>query len=85
MERSGQLAHSIAAVGQKGDVLSRKNALRLEYGAQPPLGLFVDPAHEGKDFGGSLLRDAFAGDYLKASVAARWSIATSDVTTVEGP
>ena len=50
---------------------------------QPALGFLIDSAHQSKHLGGALFRDALAGNDLKAAIATRRPIATSDVATVQ--
>ena len=56
-----ELAHGVAAIGEKGDLLVQLVALRLEHFEQAPFGFLVKGLHEGK---------ALAGDRLLGLLAA---------------
>jgi len=55
-----QLAHRIAAVGEKGHLLIHLHALGFEHLKHAPLGLGIVAMHKGKTLRGSFGRDTFA-------------------------
>ena len=61
-----QFAHRIAPVGEKGDLLAGNDPLRLKHFVQAALRLPIHSAHQGKDLGGALRRDALARQYFEA-------------------
>ena len=69
-----KLAHRVAAIGEKHDLLVELMPLRLEHLEQPPFGFLVIGLHEGKAFAGHRLfglltpregQQTFPGNHLE--------------------
>ena len=74
-----QVAHGVAAIGEKGDLLIQLHALALEHLEETPFGLVVIRLYETKAFTGSFLWNGFAHDHFKMSL---FVIPLSNVTAI---
>ena len=72
-----EVAHGVAAIGEKGDLLVELVALRLEHLEEPAFGFLVIGLHEGKTLAGDRLlglfpavkgQETLARDHLEAAL-----------------
>jgi hypothetical protein len=74
-----QVAHSVAAIGEKGDLLIQLHTMALEHLEESSFTLAVIRLHEAKAFTGSFLWNGFVHDHFKMSLLV---IPLSNVTAI---
>ena len=74
-----QVAHGVAAIGEKDDLLIQLHALALEHLEESSFGLVVIGLYEAKAFAGAFFRNRLAHDHFKMRLLV---IPFSNITTI---